>query len=155
MFTARGAERSTGLWGKTPQYDLEAASQWWVATSVQSANKKDLVRNPADRTETHLLCYNYEGKREKHLNFAAAMQRQQLVDWASEVLPHRASWRPPTLVILLLCHSARQRHRSSCTFRSTKSGCFLLPSWGAMWWRLKRSSAAWLRRTTFGSSVYL
>ena len=104
-FTTHGAERSTGRWGKTPQHDLDAASQWWVATSVQSANKKDLVRNPADRTETHLLCYNYEGKREKHLNFAAAMQRQQLVDWASAASSELATAHSGDLAVVSLCSS--------------------------------------------------
>ena len=53
-------------------------------SSTPSANKKDMIRNPEDRTETSLAYYNYEHLNDKHLALVKAKRVIQQDQWKEE-----------------------------------------------------------------------
>jgi len=83
-FSSRAKVRSTGRFSKTPSEFLFAASLHWEVTSVPSANKKDICRNPMNPTESKLILYNYEPLEVKHSQFLEIQRAKQLQDWETE-----------------------------------------------------------------------
>jgi hypothetical protein len=82
-FTLRGKTRSSGRFGKTPAAICEAAHQHWVGTTTSSANKKDVVKNPEDRTDEHIAHFNYEQYEDKQQSFQNKMRQKKLDEQAA------------------------------------------------------------------------
>ena len=83
-FASRAKIRSTGRFSQTPSEILFSASLHWDVTSVPSANKKDICRNPKNPTESKLILYNYEPLEAKHSQFLEIQRAKQLQDWETE-----------------------------------------------------------------------
>ena len=75
-YELRGKKRLRGRFAETPVANLEAAAAHWEATSVPSADKKNLRTNPEDKNEQHLVHHNYESVREKKDCFVDSMRTQ-------------------------------------------------------------------------------
>ena len=83
-YELRGKKRLRGRFAETPVANLEAAAAHWEATSVPSADKKNLRTNPEDKNEQHLVHHNYESVREKKDCFVDSMRAAQQLEWAEE-----------------------------------------------------------------------
>ena len=83
-FELRAKKRMRGRFAETPVADLEAASAHWDATSVPSADKNKLRKNPEDKDDSHLEHNNYEHVREKKDEFVGSMRIAQQAKWQAE-----------------------------------------------------------------------
>jgi hypothetical protein len=121
-FTLRGKTRSSGRFGKTSAAICEAAHRHWVDTTTSSANKKDVVKNPEDRTDEHIAHFNYEQYEDKQQSFQNKMRQKKLDEQAAAAPAILAAASPGDVLVTSL-----MRTKKPLTLLLRLDGDFMAP----------------------------